>query len=802
MTAQYRCRNSTRRHDLDQVNALAGIDYLEVDEPQLHLTVHFINTPGALTEANFRVLGGARITGIRVTKVVPAGPQALKLTVDRYGDFSTYTLRVVRGADDPRPPADFDPQLSEVEFSFKVHCESDFDCKPGCACHPKPAEEPEINYLARDYPTFRRLMLDRLSLLLPQWRERNVADVGVALVEALAYAADHVAYRQDSVATEAFLGTARKRTSVRRHARLVDYPIHDGCNARVWVQVRVGPPSRTSVVLLPKKTLLFTRVDGQPAVIEPSEAAKLIGGERFETMEQGRLFAAHNQLPFYTWSGTECCLPKGATRATLAGQFADLAKGDVLVFREVLGAESGNPADADPSHAHAVRLTSVSTDTDPVTTDPITEIAWDAADALPFPLCLSTRVESRDIPDVSVALGNIVLADHGQTISGEALPPLPRPNPALNVVSPDRGCGDVPRVQAKPRYRPALQRAPLTRAASLRGGGPASAAMTWTMREVMPEITLTQPPAIEWKPRLDLLGSDSLDRGFVVESEDDVATLRFGDDKHGRGPDAGTSFTARYRVGNGRRGNVGAGAIAHAVLPQAADAALAIADYAKTAAPITNPMPAQGGVDPEPLEDVRQKAPVAFRRNERAVVAADYEEVAQRHPQVQRAAATFRWTGSWYTVYLTVDRAGGRSAKDPKFRKEIRALLERYRMAGVDVEIDAPRFVPLELKLRICVAPDYFRADVQKGVLQALRTLFDPDRLTFGQTVYLSHVYAAAHSAAGVQSVTVLELRRRDLPSAGVPSEIRVGRLEIAQLENDPSFPEHGIVRLQMEGGR
>src|SRR4051794_9336632 len=178
MSAQYRCRSSARRHDLEKTT-LAGIDYLEVDEAQLHLTIHFINDPGALKATNFRVDGGVRVTGIRITKVDPAGAHALKLTVDRFGDFSTYPLRVVRGIDDARPPANFDPQLAAVDFSFKVHCESDFDCKPGCACHPERAEEPEINYLARDYPTFRRLMLDRLALLLPQWRERNAADVGV-----------------------------------------------------------------------------------------------------------------------------------------------------------------------------------------------------------------------------------------------------------------------------------------------------------------------------------------------------------------------------------------------------------------------------------------------------------------------------------------------------------------------------------------------------------------------------------------------------------------------------------------------
>ena len=42
------------------------------------------------------------------------------------------------------------------------------------------------------------------------------------------------------MATEAYLATARRRISVRRHARLVDYRMHEGCNARAWVHARVS----------------------------------------------------------------------------------------------------------------------------------------------------------------------------------------------------------------------------------------------------------------------------------------------------------------------------------------------------------------------------------------------------------------------------------------------------------------------------------------------------------------------------------------------------------------------------------
>ena len=70
----------------------------------------------------------------------------------------------------------------------------------------------------------------------------------------------------------------------------------------------------------------------------------------------------------------------------------------MLLFEEILGPQTDQPEDADRTHRCAVRLTGVhSTDrfgnavTDPVTKEEVTDIEWDAADALPFTLCISSR---------------------------------------------------------------------------------------------------------------------------------------------------------------------------------------------------------------------------------------------------------------------------------------------------------------------------------------------------------------------------------------------------------------------------
>jgi hypothetical protein len=84
---------------------------------------------------------------------------------------------------------------------------------------------------------------------------------------------------------------------------------------------------------------------------------------------------------------------------------------------------------------------------------------------------------------------------------------------------------------------------------------------------------------------------------------------------------------------------------------------------------------------PETIDEVRQRAPFAFRTQERAVTPDDYAEISLRHPDVQRAAATFRWNGHGHTVFVTVDRFGGRPIT-PKFEEDLRVFLEPFRMAG------------------------------------------------------------------------------------------------------------------------
>jgi len=720
------------------------------------------------------------------------------------GDFSTYTLSIVNSGDDLTTPAGFDPRLSSVDFSFKVECPSDFDCEAPAVCPPSALSAPRIDYLAKDYGSFRQLMLDRLSAIMPAWTERNPSDLQVALIEVLAYAADHLSYFQDAVATEAYLGTARKRVSVRRHARLLDYQMHDGCNARAWVfieaangvvgQLLPGPATDSEGDGEPG-TLLLTQTNLASGAIASAQqsAALLAGALPFETMHDVVLYTAHNEIDFYTWSDDQCCLPKGAVSATLSnpGNDINLKVGDALLFEEKLSPVTGAAADADPTHRCVVRLTAVTPGNDPLDDSPIIEIEWAADDALPFPLCLSTLIETAGGPtpieNLSVARGNLVLADHGLTISGEALQPAVVP-------------------QGKP-YRPQLQnpgitfRVPYVDETARQQAAASVAAQD--PRAAGPAISLTNGAI--WQPQRDLLESDRFAHEFVVETEDDgSATLRFGDGELGALPVSGLSAT--YRTGNGTAGNAGAGAIVNAVTAVAGIASL------------RNPLPAMGGIDPETITEVRNYAPQAFRTQERAVMDTDYSVIAATFPQVQKAVATLRWTGSWYTWFVTADRADG-LALDQPFRQGLSGFLDAYRLAGYDLEIEPPVFVPLDIAFTVCVSPGYFRSNVEQALLDTFsnrdlpdgrRGFFHADNFSFGQPVYLSRIIAAAMQVPGVHWVDTDDRppkpnrfqRWGQLPAGETAAgEIDFGRLEVARLDNDPNAPENGRIEFFMEGG-
>ncbi|HEV2273475.1 MAG TPA: hypothetical protein VGR96_04880 [Acidobacteriaceae bacterium] len=817
----YFCSQKNRRALVLQSAALNGIDYLEVIGnagcgKQLAVTLLKDARALTLTQANVSISGGAPVQAVSVSPATAADPFVLTVNLNQSGDFSTYTLALVTGAGITDPPVGFDPQLSSISFSFKAGCPTPADCIPDNCCPPPAQLRPGINYLAKDYEAFRQVIFDRLAVTTPAWAERHAADLGVAMVETLAYAADHLSYQQDAVSTEAYIGTARSRISLRRHARLVDYKIGEGCNARTWVALTTAADN----LQIPAGTLFYVRVPGLPPVAKAGDpvAQQLARNAQpvFAAIEPATLFTEQNKMDFYTWSDTQCCLAPGATQATLLGHLSTLQPGQVLIFEEVVGPHTGDGGDANPANRCAVMLTSVvHTDSqqkplsDPLNGRQITQIAWSEDDALLFPLCLSALTDaahgSLPVVNVSVARGNILPADHGVWIDSEALGPVPEAPPAP-ASSGSCTCGSQALPPAPvPRYYPQLANSPLTFSPPFSGISSAASFLSPDIASALPQIAVKSDDGFSWSPQPDLLSSNDTDHAFVPEIERDQSIfLRFGDRQYGAAPDTGVSFYATYRVGNGSIGNIGRDSLAHAVLPHNFLPPLS------SLSAVRNPLAAAGGIDPEDMQHIVQYAPFSYESQLRCVTETDYGQMAAQSSAIREARGTLRWTGSWYTAFVSIDPA---TALTPQLVCDTTSRLNLLRMMGVDLAVEGAVIVGLQITMEICVDPEHFQGDVYEALIKVFITgnqcngqagLLNAANFTFGETVYASPLIAAAQSVEGVLSATLTVFARMDDPSADGVAQgyLTMGRLEIPRCDNDPNRLDHGVFALQMDGGK
>jgi len=574
------------QHRVDDVRAakLFGLDYVEVSDDQLTLNVFFLGkAPKKLEKANLALSGGRRIRDVRITDLRvqrlkdPTLDDSMEVTVNKPGDFSTYTLSVIatdeNGNPTGQPMAGFDPAYSSVQFTFKAGCPSPLDCKPQNVCPPPKRTQPDINYLAKDYESFKQLILDRLALIMPGWTETHEPDIGITLVELLAYVGDYLSYYQDAVATEAYLGTARERISIRRHARLVDYAMHEGCNSRTWITITTDQPQYPLDLARIYFITSFPGAPGNP-ILNSDDLVNVPASsyDIFQPLAPNdsiTIYSAHNEIDFYTWGNCQCCLAQGATSATLVDHWIpvqasppadtppagttpgsgttsgttpgtpgatapvssttpastaaptatsdtaatatsdgppgtvralNLNVGDILIFEEVLGPKTGNPADADPAHRQAVRLTKVTPAVDPLYHpsdpkfgQPVVEIEWDAVDALTFTLCISSQAPPplcNCMENVSVARGNVVLVDYGGN-SGEDLGTVPTQSATPKCP----GCCEPAQIEVLPAlFRPVLTQQPLTFSEPLPPPCSAEDFLVQDPRQALPQISLLSIP--------------------------------------------------------------------------------------------------------------------------------------------------------------------------------------------------------------------------------------------------------------------------------------------------------------------
>ena len=785
-----------------------GIDFVEIaSADQRTLLVHFLNSvplPNSLARPT--ITGGEVAKSVQVHaiddatdwSVDPEGRPLLRLTVDAPGDFSLYTLSLTSVT---TPPA-LDRFFDHARFSFKAGCESDLDCAPTTPPCPVPTgTPPTIDYLAKDFLSFRKALSDFSAVRYPRYRERSEADFGVMFMEALCALADDLSYTQDRIAAEAILESATQRRSVIRLARLVDYEPAPATAARAMLKfdVLTGPVPAGLLVSAPAP-------DGRAIYFET--------GLGLNDATNYVVDPAWNHIVPYFWDQSVRCLPRGAREMWVENHGFNFFAGQRLLIdtaaetaadiplRQIVRLAPSAPGLSD----HAVE------EVDPLFGNaPVTHIRWSAADAL---------IEDHDLTRTSLA-GNLVPATQGRRFQ-ECYAIEPSPGSGLAppfeavALAATRTAGNSTATEAVPQYLYTLQ----------------SGRVAWVAGEALdakpiPEIVLAQLPThpgevvTPWPWVRRLLDAGAQEPAFTLEPAnyrlvarnaegtatldyvDDAAdTIRFGDGVFGLSPEPGSVMRVRYRVADGARGNVAADAIS-SVDPTGA----------AIVSGVSNPFPAEGGADQEPAERIRRLAPQAFRASQfRAVRREDYEQAARRLDWVSSAGTVFRWTGSWLTVFTTADPKG-RTGLSAAERAALVILLNRYRLAGYESYAPTPQYIAVDLIVDVCAQPNAFRSDLEAELLRRLGTgrledgspaFFFPDQFTFGTVLEPSRLEAAIQATPGVAGVLSLRYRERSRSSFQELSEtpLAIGAHQILRVDNDPNRPDMGSLRVHVEGGR
>jgi hypothetical protein len=782
-------------------SAYNGIDFVEIaTSDQKTLRVHFLNAvPMQGTVTSVAITGGETVPTVAVKPIddatdwstdgtTPPRP-LLTLTVTAPGDFSFYTLSLTSRV--------LDRYFDHVTFSFKAHCPSDLDCQPApLECPPLASVALPIDYLAKDFLSFRKALSDFSALRYPEWQERSEAEFGVMFMEALSGLADDLSYTQDRVAAEATLDTATQRRSLVRRARLVDYEPRPAVASSTTLQfdVTAANPIPSAVLVsaqLPEAALIYFETG---RLVDP--ATGLVNQASYPA---NPLWNRASGIQPYWWDDSQRCLKAGETEMWVRNHALGFFIGQPLLV------ETSFKTGAQPPIREIVNIDRFDEQSDPLIGSPPPTLVTHIVLGAPMKF-------DHDLTQTTLA-GNLVPATQGRRIIGEAFaidhPPASNLQTPLAIVR--TGANNTPQ-DPSPQYLYTLQSTPLT---WLPQSDPTAAPL--------PELLLNQeaPTQTPWTWRRNLLDAEPFEDSFTIDplsfvrtardfssapiqdyDGDAGSTIRFGDGIFGGIPDPGEIFQVTYRYGAGAIGNVAADTI---IKVEPGGPAWITA--------VTNPFAASGGADEETAQRIRRLAPQAFRAvQNRAVRPEDYVAAAETLPWVFRAGTVFRWTGSWLTVFTTADPRGSETIPVGE-HVELINLLNRYRMAGYEAYAPAPRYVSLDLYVYVCASPEAFRGDVEAAILKALASrqfpdgttgFFYPDRFSFGMSLERSKLEAAIQATVGVAGVTSIQYRQRGV--IPVPVEmadtVSVAPDQIIRVDNDPSRPESGSLHVRVDGGK
>ena len=741
-----------------------GIDYLRLaflpdaqNPTSARLTVLLLETFALPFSAQQFVLEDGRGRPLPFSIFSQNGPaREVVLEIVPPWDAGQYRLRLAESTS-----AKIDPFFAEATFTFHIACE-----RGDCRALPdeivrRDETRPVVDTLTKDYAGFVRLLSEWVKVRNPHFADLSPAAFERVLLDLLAHHGDMASYYQDRVAGEGFFEQATQRHSLRQHALLLGTDLFDGTAAETWLAFDWAADGF---------------VAAKTEVASPRDAAE--AEVTFHTIEAARVLAEHAKLVLAAWPGaTTATVPAGTREILLFGHSNRLAIGQPLAFAS---GELGKPG----SLSQVVAIERLQFET---------AFGWvaDPANApgpnprevtrVTFHPPLESALRPWSVPGAFKLYGNLARARHGkrQARWRPSNEELDDPQNAMTET---------------------LQGVRLLRAIRLPKGPVAYERVVDSAGRVgsqpLVEVVASGEP---WLRVDHLHASAPYDRHYVaIADEDGSLWLQFGDGIEGRslpiGPGS-VDLSVDYWIGEPTLGNCGAGVLTRFDPPQ---------DPSRR---VVNVLPATNGRDRETKAAARFRVPASLRHGpiERAVTLGDYARAAKTVDGVARAVA--RDVGGPFNAVLVLVDPEGQIELSETLQRAVYERVDALRMAGRELFVKGPRYVPIDVELAVCVEPGFLAHRVRQAVLRALlpgsspasRGFFHPDSLSFGQAIELSDVLAIVQRIPGVRSVKALKFKKLLVVSLlDVEQRLTVGVSEVIRMDGDESRPQNGKLEVRL----
>lgn len=716
---------SRRRQLIQQHAVINGIDYILVKD-ETCLELYFIKPALNLAASSSKALPRLDTNNIIVELLYAGVTQSLTFTIDFIEEAFYLQLKL----DAPLPTQNeafikitllsdaIDPFFSSAQVKSHFHQQSKTRLSAADV-----SAVPRLDYRAKDYDTFKQLIETELTHNIPDWQDRNAADMMVMVTEVLAYTGDMLSYKQDAVATEAYLSTARFDLSLQRHCRLLDYAIEKNTTARAWVTVLVD-----TAVTLPPRTLFFCGGDEQSPVLSLFEYQDRQGGKEvvFEAMNEADCLPEYNHLTPYDFGIHDYVIPKGCQTLAVKGKI-NIKKGQLVALMD-------KQLQSSPQ---VVRLIQEGVyQVDPLSDQAYTQLYWYAHDAL---------IQSWQAQTTCLC-ANVILVDRGETLPYEKL---------MLYLRNGQYFAQLKHTHLVHGNR--LDVFQFNNEAASDGIKQSSVTATPQLQVIESQVPVDPEslcngvlPNQYWTNVTDFLDSTPYSQHLVLDEHQGMAELRFGDGLFGIVPNKFNHFYASCRITPNKDHQIAAGKINQVYLPEHLDILTEAVTEVKNLHPVGDLHAKKSA------QAIKLAAPVQHRQRLNLALSQDYMDLILSDERVEDVFFEKGWSGSHEVFYFYLY-----PRSEANLEEVIPFLMRQFALYQVlNQRVVIESFTPLLLKMSVNITVEeghsmpalhqrltlHFSNDAQGGILAF-------ERFRFGTPLYASEILETTLNIEGVETV-------------------------------------------------